>query len=194
MFAGRSPSRGQYEFGRDGCSFVSQRGYGPRLPFRGDRTPPARREKVQRGGSFGMRDRMDVANPTFEQMARHWFNSFCSNPSVESFAQSPSRFDLQAGGMENIWLIDSSCSRHMTGDRGWFSNLTPVVSKVYITFGDNGRGRVLSEGEIKVSDKVTLKRVALVKSLGYNLLSVSQLLDEGFEVRFKLGASRILDS
>jgi hypothetical protein len=60
--------------------------------------------------------------------------------------------------------------------------------------GDNGRGRVLSEGEIKVSDKITLRRVALVQSLGYNLLSVSQLLDEGFEVLFRPGGSRILDS
>jgi hypothetical protein len=48
-----------------------------------------------------------------------------------------------------------------------------VVTKRYITFGDNGRERVLSEGEIKVSDKITLRRVALVQSLGYNLLSVS---------------------
>jgi hypothetical protein len=31
---------------------------------------------------------------------------------------------------------------------------------------------VLSEGEIKVSDKITLRRVALVQSVGYNLLSV----------------------
>jgi hypothetical protein len=53
---------------------------------------------------------------------------------------------------------------------------------------------VLSEGEIKVSDKITLRRVALVQSLGYNLLSVSQLLDEGFEVLFQPGGSRILDS
>jgi hypothetical protein len=36
--------------------------------------------------------------------------------------------------------------------------------------------------------------VSLDKSLGYNLLSVSQLLDEGFEVRFKMGSSRVLDS
>jgi hypothetical protein len=55
----------------------------------------------------------------------------------------------------------------MTGDKGWFSSLVPVVAKRYITFGDNGRGRVLSEGEIKVSDKITLRRVALVQSLGY---------------------------
>jgi hypothetical protein len=73
----------------------------------------------------------------------------------------------------------------MTGDRGWFSSLVPVVTKRYITFGDNVRGRVLSEGEIKVIDKITLRRVALVQSLGYNLLSVSQLLDEGFEVLFR---------
>jgi hypothetical protein len=53
---------------------------------------------------------------------------------------------------------------------------------------------VLSEGEIKVSDKITLKHVALVQSLGYNLLAVSQLLDEGFEVLFRPGGSRILDS
>jgi hypothetical protein len=73
----------------------------------------------------------------------------------------------------------------MTRDRGWFSSLIPVVTKRYITFGDNGRGRVLSEGEIKVTDKITLRRVALVQSLGYNFLSVSQLLDEGFEVLFR---------
>jgi hypothetical protein len=53
---------------------------------------------------------------------------------------------------------------------------------------------VLSEGETNVSDKITFRRVALVQSLGYNLLYVSQLLDEGFEVLFWPGGSRILDS
>jgi hypothetical protein len=91
-------------------------------------------------------------------------------------------FEFHVGDLKNIWLIDSGCSRHMTGDKGWCSSLVPVVTRRYITFGDNGRGRVLSEGEIKVSDKITLRPVALVQSLGYNLLSVSQLLDEGFEV------------
>jgi hypothetical protein len=82
----------------------------------------------------------------------------------------------------------------MTGDRWWFSSLTPVMTKEYITFEDNGKGRVLSVGTVKVSKSVTLRRDSLVKSLGYNLLSVSQLLDEGFEVRFKTGCSRVLDS
>jgi hypothetical protein len=103
-------------------------------------------------------------------------------------------FAFQVRDLKNIWLIDSDCSRHMIGDKGWFSSLVPVVKKRYITFGDNGRGRVLSEGEIKVSDKITLRCVALVQSLGYNLLSMSQLLDEGFDVLFRPGGSRILDS
>jgi hypothetical protein len=103
-------------------------------------------------------------------------------------------FEFQVGDLKNIWLIDSGCSRHMTGDKRWFSSLVPMVTRRYITFGDNGRGRVMFEGEIKLSDKITLRRVALVRSLGYNLLSVSQLLDEGFEVLFLPGGSQILDS
>jgi hypothetical protein len=53
---------------------------------------------------------------------------------------------------------------------------------------------VLSVGTVKVSGSVTLRRVALVKSLGFNLVWVSQLLDEGFEVHFRTCASRALDS
>jgi hypothetical protein len=62
-----------------------------------------------------------------------------------------------------------------------------MMTKEYITFGDNGKGRVLSVGTVKVSESVTLRWVSLVKSLGYNFLSISQLLDEGFEVHFKAG-------
>jgi hypothetical protein len=58
-------------------------------------------------------------------------------------SDSDSESDDEVGDFKNIWLIDSGCSKHMTGDRGWSSSLVPVVTKRYITFGDNGRGRVL---------------------------------------------------
>ena len=90
--------------------------------------------------------------------------------------------------------MDSGCSRHMTENDKWFSSLTPMRSKEYIVFGDNGKGRVRGIGAVRVSDRFTLREVALVSNLGFNLLSVSQLLDEGFEVRFKEGCSRVLDS
>ena len=90
--------------------------------------------------------------------------------------------------------MDSGCSRHMTGDDRWFSSLTPASGKEYITFGDNSKGKVMAHGCIKVTNKFMLKDVAKVRNLHYNLLSVSQLLDDGFEVRFKKGNSRVLDS
>jgi hypothetical protein len=39
-----------------------------------------------------MRDALECANPTFEQMSRHWFYSFGTNPSAKSFVLSRARF------------------------------------------------------------------------------------------------------
>ena len=61
-------------------------------------------------------------------------------------------------------------------------------------FGDNGREKIRRIGVVRVFNRFILREVALVSNLGFNLLSVSQFLDEGFEVRFKEGCSRVLDS
>jgi hypothetical protein len=45
-----------------------------------------------RGVSFGRKDVLDCANPTFEQMARHWFYPFGTNPSAESLVHSRAHF------------------------------------------------------------------------------------------------------
>ncbi|WVZ51809.1 hypothetical protein U9M48_002919 [Paspalum notatum var. saurae] len=97
-------------------------------------------------------------------------------------------------GMENVWIMDSGCSRHMTGHHKWFSSLNPMSTKEYITFGDNGQGKVMGVGSVSLSAKLSLREVAFVRNLGFNLVSVSQLLDEGFEVRFKKGACCVLDA
>jgi hypothetical protein len=81
-------------------TFLSLKGYGPRFPFRGSRTPPMGQEWSSHGGSrFDRMDRcidrhgrMNIANPTFEEMAGHWFATFGTNPIVESFARSRSWF------------------------------------------------------------------------------------------------------
>jgi hypothetical protein len=75
-----------------------------------------------------------------------------------------------------------------------FSSLNPMQGKEYITFGDNSRGTVVSCGTIRVNESFSLKDVALVLSLHFNLLSVSQLLEDNFEVHFKKGFLRVLDS
>jgi hypothetical protein len=121
------------------------------------------------------------------------FTLFLLTPGLSRLFPHVPIFEFQVGDLRNVWLIDSDCSRHMTGYKRWLSNLILVVSKTYVTVVDNGRGCVLLEGEIKISDKVTLRCVALVQLLGFNLLSLSQLLDVGFEVLFRPGGSRILD-
>ncbi|KAJ1255609.1 hypothetical protein BS78_K182600 [Paspalum vaginatum] len=126
-------------------------------------------------------------------MARHWFSS-CTNPSAGPFAHFSLSLILLDRGLEDIWIMDSGCSRHMTGHRRWFSSLNPVCTKEYITFGDNDQGKVLGVGSVALFDKLSLREVALVRNSGSNLVSVSQLLKEGFEVHFKEGSSCVLDA
>jgi hypothetical protein len=90
--------------------------------------------------------------------------------------------------------MDSGCSRHMTGNKKWFSNLTPPSHNEYVTFGDDKKGKVLGTGIIKVNDCFTLNDVALVDRLRYKLLSVSQLCDADLSVLLHKSDSHVLDS
>jgi hypothetical protein len=98
------------------------------------------------------------------------------------------------GGLGNKCLMDSGCSRHMTGNKKWFSSLTPLSHKEYVTSGDDKKGKVLGTGIIKVNDYFTLNDVTLVDKLGYNLLSVYQVVDADLDVLFCKYSSQVLDS
>jgi hypothetical protein len=98
------------------------------------------------------------------------------------------------GGLENTWFMDSSCSRHMTGNKKWFFNLTPLSHNEYVTFGNDKKGKMLGTSVIKVNDHFTLNDIALVDKLRYNLLSVSKLVDADLEVLFHKSGSHVLDS
>jgi hypothetical protein len=80
--------------------------------------------------------------------------------------------------------MDSGCSRHMTGDKKWFSSLTPLSHKEYVTFGDDKKGKVFGTDIVKVNNCFTFNDVALVDRLIYNLFFVSQLVDADLSVLF----------
>jgi hypothetical protein len=82
----------------------------------------------------------------------------------------------------------------MTGNKKWFSSLTPLSHKEYVTFGDDKNGKVLGSGVIKLNDHFTLNDVALVDNLRYNLFSISQLVDADLDVFFHKSGSRVFDS
>jgi hypothetical protein len=82
----------------------------------------------------------------------------------------------------------------MTGNKKWFSSLTPLSHKEYVIFGDDKKGKVLGTDVVKVNDHFTLNDVALVDRLRYNLLSISQLVDADLHVLFQKFDSRVLNS
>jgi hypothetical protein len=61
----------------------------------------------------------------------------------------------------------------MTENKKWFSYLTPLSHKEYVTFGDDKKGIVLGTDVIKVNNHFTLNDAALVNRLRYNLCFVS---------------------
>jgi hypothetical protein len=61
----------------------------------------------------------------------------------------------------------------MIRNKKWFSSLTPLSHKEYVSFGDDKKGKMLGTGVIKVNDCFTLNDVTLVDKLMYNMLFVS---------------------
>ena len=82
-------------------------------------------------------------------------------------------------------MIDSGCTQHMTGDPRMFTSLEENVDdQEKITFGDNSKGNVKGLGKVAISNDHTISNVLLVASLSFNLLSVGQLCDLGFQCLF----------
>jgi hypothetical protein len=86
------------------------------------------------------------------------------------------------GKKKNVFVMDSGCSVHMTGDK---TLLTEFEKKAgpNVSYGDGNTGQTLGYGNI-IFGNVIIHQVALVEGLKHNLLSVSQITDRGFHVTF----------
>jgi hypothetical protein len=73
----------------------------------------------------------------------------------------------------------------MTGERSMFQSYSPKLdSNKNIVFGDNSRGDVLGLGKVTITLEHLITNVLHVDSLSYNLLSVSQLCEMGYNYLF----------
>jgi hypothetical protein len=73
----------------------------------------------------------------------------------------------------------------MTGEKKMFSSYEKNDDpQRAITFGDGNQGLVKGLGKIAISPDHSIPNVFIVKSLGYNLLSVSQLCKMGYNCLF----------
>nr|GEZ01640.1 ribonuclease H-like domain-containing protein [Tanacetum cinerariifolium]GEZ06734.1 ribonuclease H-like domain-containing protein [Tanacetum cinerariifolium] len=80
-------------------------------------------------------------------------------------------------------VIDSGCSRHMTGNMSYLSDFEELNGR-YVAFGGNPKGgKIYGKGKIRTR-KLDFNDVYFVKELKFNLFSVSQICDKKNSVLF----------
>ena len=82
-------------------------------------------------------------------------------------------------------MLDSGCTNHMTEERSMFSSYSLMTNlNENIVFGDNSKGDVIGLGKVAITLEHSIINVLHVDSLSYNLLSVSQLYEMGYNCLF----------
>ncbi|GKA52982.1 putative ribonuclease H-like domain-containing protein [Tanacetum coccineum] len=88
------------------------------------------------------------------------------------------QMDLQDQG-----VIDSGCSRHMTGNMSYLIDYEEIDGG-YVAFGGNPKGgKITGKGTIKTGN-LDFENVYFVRELKFNLFSVSQMCDKKNSVLF----------
>nr|GFB08382.1 retrovirus-related Pol polyprotein from transposon TNT 1-94 [Tanacetum cinerariifolium] len=82
-----------------------------------------------------------------------------------------------------LWIIDSGCSKHMTGNRALLANFVKRFLGT-VRFGNNDFAVIAGYGDVVISS-MTIKKVYYVEGIGHNLFSVGQFYDKGLEVAFQ---------
>ncbi|GKB67980.1 retrovirus-related pol polyprotein from transposon TNT 1-94 [Tanacetum coccineum] len=81
-----------------------------------------------------------------------------------------------------LFIINSGCSKHMTGNLKLLSNFIEKFLGT-VKFGNDQIAPILGYGYL-VQGKVTIKRVYYIEGLNHNLFSVGQFCDADLEVAF----------
>ncbi|GJZ27169.1 retrovirus-related pol polyprotein from transposon TNT 1-94 [Tanacetum coccineum] len=82
-----------------------------------------------------------------------------------------------------LWIIDSGCSKHMTGTRALLTNFMETFLRT-VRFGKNDFVVIAGYGDVVIGS-MTIKKVYYVEGFGHNLFSVGQFCDKGLEVTFR---------
>nr|GFB25789.1 integrase, catalytic region, zinc finger, CCHC-type, peptidase aspartic, catalytic [Tanacetum cinerariifolium] len=82
-----------------------------------------------------------------------------------------------------LWIIDSGCSKHITGNRALLTNFLEKFLETF-RFGNNDFAVIAGYGDV-VTGSMMIKKVYYVEGLGHNLFSVGQFCDKGLKVAFR---------
>ncbi|GJT48147.1 retrovirus-related pol polyprotein from transposon TNT 1-94 [Tanacetum coccineum] len=90
-----------------------------------------------------------------------------------------------------LFIVDSGCSKHMTGNLKLLSNFVEKFLGT-VKFGNDQIAPILGYGDL-VQGNITIKRVYYVEGLNHNLFSVGQFCDADLEVAFRKSTCYIRD-
>ncbi|GJU30672.1 hypothetical protein Tco_1174261 [Tanacetum coccineum] len=80
-------------------------------------------------------------------------------------------------------VINSGCSRHMTGNRSYLTDYEEINGGFVAFRGNSKGGKITGKGKIRTG-KLNFKDVYFVKELKFNLFSVSQMCDKKNSIPF----------
>nr|GEY82361.1 integrase, catalytic region, zinc finger, CCHC-type, peptidase aspartic, catalytic [Tanacetum cinerariifolium] len=82
-----------------------------------------------------------------------------------------------------LWIIDSGCSKHMTGTGALLTNFVEKFLRT-VRFGNNDFAVIAGYVDVVIGS-MTIKKVYYVEGLGHNLFSVRKFCDKGLKVTFR---------
>ncbi|GJT28876.1 retrovirus-related pol polyprotein from transposon TNT 1-94 [Tanacetum coccineum] len=82
-----------------------------------------------------------------------------------------------------LWVVDSGCSKHMTGERSLLRNFVEKFMGT-VHFGNDNFAAITGYGDY-IHDNITICHVYYVEGLGHNHFSVGQFCDGDLEVAFR---------
>ncbi|KAG7559036.1 Integrase catalytic core [Arabidopsis thaliana x Arabidopsis arenosa] len=128
------------------------------------------------------REMMKTVNEDVSGFANLTCN-FAQSDNCDSDLQAKVAYTSAVGSDHRAWYFDSGCSRHMTGEQSALNDFT-TISNGKVTFGDGGKGSIKGKGTLEKEDQPHLSNVYFVEGLTANLISISQLCDDGLKVIF----------
>ncbi|MCO5581892.1 hypothetical protein L7F22_035781 [Adiantum nelumboides] len=88
----------------------------------------------------------------------------------------------------NMWFLDTRATHHMTYHLEWLKNLTSLSIPLEVSLGDDSTQPAQAYGDVKITlpegRKVIIPQVNYVPGLRKNLISVSELTDQGLKMEF----------
>nr|GEY41850.1 hypothetical protein [Tanacetum cinerariifolium] len=107
---------------------------------------------------------------------------------VRNNKQTDNTFANVISNKENVvqiilWIVDSGCSKHMTGDRSLLRNFIKKFMGT-VHFRNDNFAAITCYGDY-IQGNITIYHVYYVEGLGHNLFSVGQFCDGDLEVAFR---------